>query len=237
MPRAPYQCRASLFLAFIAASNVAGDTDFFGLLARACSHLLDLPAISLEAFGALGLFAVYGLFFFRPRPAVWLLVMAVVVICLYIPRWRFLVNWLFAVVPLAAVGVRRLPKPAWWVGLAIAHNLFWSLTGGVHSDRIAEPRVATYLRERLQPGHTIAGDMTRVLYFAGQRPLAPRHFDASELIEAGRGAHYVVLRQRRATTPLVVKGLPDHEVVDLPEPLRGLAAARGMVVLQRRQRR
>jgi len=224
-------------LAFIAAYNVAGDTDLPGLLTRSAAHLLDLPTIFLEAFGALGLFAVIGLFFFRPRPVVWLLVLAVAVICLYVPRWRFLVNWVFVVAPLAAVGVGRLPKPVWWISLAIAHNLFWSLTGGVSSDRVAEPRVASYLRQRLQPGQVIAGDMTRVLYFAGQRPLAPRHFEARELIKLGSEAEYVVLREGRPTTPAVIKGLSGHEALVLPGALRDLAAARGMLVLQRRRLR
>lgn len=221
-------------LAFIAAHNVAGETDALGFVIRSVWHLLEVPSKFLSAYGALGLFAILGLFYTRPRPAIRLFVLAVAVICLYVPRWRFLVDWMFVVVPLAAVGVRCLPKPGFWISAAILHNLFWSMTGGVNPNRIAEPRVAAYLEQHMEPGQRIAGDMTRVLYFAGQRPLAPRHFDADELIAAGREAEFVVLRKRRATTLRVLEGLPDHQPVRLPDKLQVLATDRGMLVLQRR---
>ncbi|MEE2885803.1 MAG: hypothetical protein VX951_00090 [Planctomycetota bacterium] len=221
-------------LAFIAAHNVAGDTDALGFALRSAWHLLEIPANFLSAYGALGVFAILGLFYTRPRPAVRLLVLAVAVICLYVPRWRFLVDWMFVVVPLAAVGVRCLPKPGFWIGVAILHNLFWSMTGGINPNRIAELQVAAYLRQHMEPGQRVAGDMTRVLYFVGQRPLAPRHFDAEELIAAGRGAEFVVLRKRRATTAPVLDGLSDHQPVQLPDKLQVLATDRGMLVLQRR---
>lgn len=221
-------------LAFIAAHNVAGDTDTLGFVIRSAGHLLELPSNFLSAYGGLAVLAILGLFYARPRTPIYLFVMGIAVICLYVPRWRFLVNWMFVVVPLAAIALRHLPGARYWLTLVVLHNLFWAVTSGVDANRVAELEVATYLGQQLKPGQRLAGDMTRVHYFAGQRPLAPRHFSATELISASQGAEFVVLRERRPTTPAVVTGLSDHQPCVLPQPLQVLASKRGMLVLQRR---
>lgn len=220
-------------LAFIAEYNVAGDTDAVGFALRSVGHLLEIPANLFSAYGALALLAIIGLFHVRPGPAIRLFAMAVVVICLYVPRWRFLVNWIFLIVPFAAVALRYLPRPGIWIALNIILHLCLSMRGGIDPNRIAERSIAVYLRQQLQPGQRVAGDMTRVHYFVGQRPLAPRHFTATELIIASRDARFVVLGTRRATTASVLAGLPDHQALELPEELQTLAEARGILVLYR----
>jgi hypothetical protein len=157
------------------------------------------------------------------------------VICSYVPRRRFLVNWIFCVVPLAAIGLRHLPRRWVWLGVVIVLNAILALTGGVEGSRLAERQVAEHLRQRLEPGEVIAGDMTRVLYFAGQRPLQPRRYAAEELIALGRGARFVVLVRDRASTPAVVAGLFDHEPLELGDELADLADARGILVLALRK--
>ncbi len=221
-------------LAFIAAHNVAGETDTLGFILRTGGHLLEVPKIFFSAFGGLALLALVGLWFGRPRQTLYLFGLAILVICLYVPRWRFLVNWMFLVIPLGALALSRFPGPRWLVTLVILHNLVWSLAGGINPNRRAEPAIAIHLQQQLRPTQRIAGDMTRVHYFAGQRPLPPRHFTAAELIEAARNAEFVVLRAKRKTTPAVVAGLPDHQPYALPDELQSLATARDMIILQHR---
>ena len=222
-------------LAFIAAHNVAGETDAVGFVLRSFGHLLWIPVRALEAFSWLAFLVLLGIWRGpRCRPAVVLLGLAVIVICCYVPRWRFLVNWMFTILPFAAYGVGRLPWPSLWIALAILVNCALAMNGGVEANRIAERYVAEHLRQEVRAGQTIAGDMTRVLYFAGQRPLQPRHFTAEELVEAGRRAEFVVLRVRRKTTPAVLAGLSGHEVYAVPSEVRSLVESRGIVVLRRR---
>jgi hypothetical protein len=115
-------------------------------------------------------------------------------------------------------------------------NLVLALTGGVEFNRLAERRVAEHLREMLRPGEVIAGDMTRVLYFAGQRPLEPRHYSAEELSQSGRGARFVVLRAGRETTPAVRRELVSHAPLELTGELGDLARQRGILVLELNRR-
>jgi hypothetical protein len=202
--------------------------------------VLGLATAWLEAFGPLGACALALLW---PRPQrsplskvacslAWMLVLMALVLLLYVPRKRFLGAWGFAVLPLAALWLRTLPWPrvaaALWLA-AIAHG---ALTGWrtTDLDRVAEQEVGLWLRGQLAAHETVTGDMTRVVYFAGRRPLPPRHFSAAELIANARaqGVRFVVLGSRRATTTEVVSGLaPEFAVEKVVEE-------RGITVLRRR---
>jgi hypothetical protein len=119
--------------------------------------------------------------------------------------------------------------------LVLISNVLLSLRIQDH-DRHAERQVGEYLAEKLGPDDAVAGDMTRVLYFAGQRPLPPRHFTARELIARARmpGVRFVVLGTRRATTPAVREALtPSFRVYDTPSEMRALVESRGIVVLEK----
>jgi hypothetical protein len=222
-------------LAFIAAHNVADQTGGPGFVLRSVAHLALIPGRMIEAFAAIAGFALIGVFRGpRSRPGLILLGMAVAVICCYVPRWRFLVNWMFTLVPLAAIGVGALPGVRWWLGATIVVDLVLASTGGVDPNRSAEREVAAHVRAQLVGDQRVAGDMTRVLYFAGQRPLQPRHHAAEELIAAGREAEFVVLRRGRDTTPAVVAGLRDHVPYPLPAGVADRAGDRGILVLRRR---
>ncbi|MCB9888969.1 MAG: hypothetical protein H6836_05280 [Planctomycetes bacterium] len=211
-------------LAFIRAHNVATSSPL--------GHVLELPGCWLEAFGVLGLLAILGMLRVRPRSILVLFGLVLAMLCLYVPRWRFLAGWTFAVVPLAVAGLRLLPARPWLFALVVGSQLV--VHGGVRADRVAERELALHLRGLLRPGERITGDMTRVLYFAGVQPLEPRHYTAAELCAMGRQARFVVLRERRATTPGVVEGLPRHGTAVLPEGLAERVRERGILVLERR---
>ena len=223
-------------LAFIAAHNVAGDTDAVGLVLRVLGNSPRTLWLLVEAFNAMAILALIGLWHRRPAAVLWLLALGLLVVCAYVPRRRFLVNWMFCVAPLAAIGLMHLPRRGMWLGGVVLLNISLALTGGVDANRLAERRVAEHLRELSNPGDVIAGDMTRVLYFAGQRPLEPRHYTAEELVANGRSARFVVLRTGRETTPEVRRGLMSHGPLELTGELSDLARERGILVLERIRR-
>ena len=79
--------------------------------------------------------------------------------------------------------------------------------------------------------------MTRVIYYAGQRPLVPRRFSVEEGAASALGTtiRYVVLGERRETTTRVVEQLAaDFELMDLPVEIAASAADRGILVLRRK---
>lgn len=222
-------------LAFIMEHNVAEHIGGF-------ERLVDVPGKFLEAFTAMALLCVIGMFRRRPPPVIWLLLIATVIIWAYVPRWRFFVNWMFVVAPLAAFAVERLPGRNWWLAAVVALDLFLAATGGSNSNRIVERQVGEHLRGLLREGETVTGDMTRVLYFAGVRPLPPRHFTVDELVTTGDSARFVVLRSRRKledesdrlVADEVDARLPQHSMMGLPDEFAKLAEERGLRVLQKR---
>jgi hypothetical protein len=169
---------------------------------------------------------------------VWILLLGVVVICAFLPRRRFLVSWSFAVIPVAAMGLCALPRgaraPALWAVVAFGLALSLRTT---EPNRIAEREVGKYLAARLSPGQQVSGDMTRVIYYAGRRPLTPRRSSIEELVQAALdpGVRYVVLGSRRASTPAVRQRIgAEYAPLSLPSDLEALADDRGILVLQRR---
>lgn len=209
-------------------------------IAAVGSHLARIPWLWIEAFGVLGLLALWGILRARTaeqRPLYVALALGVLLICFFLPRRRFLVSWLAVVSPIALVGFTSLPLRArtfaFW--LAIASSLLLSLRT-MDADRAAERELGAYLATQLEPGDEIIGDMTRVVYFAGRRPLAPRLFSAEELIaDAARPeVRYVVLVSHREKAGVVEEGLAG--AFERAALARGLDAAildRGITVLER----
>ena len=160
------------------------------------------------------------------------------IICTFLPRRRFLVSWLVVVTPIAVAGFHALPRssraPLLWAIVAFGVVLGLRTT---HPNRIAERQVGEYLAANLLPGEEVTGHMTRVVYYSGRRPLVPRRFSAEEIAAAARDSavRYVVLGERRETTPVVREQLETHFApVQFPGEIESLAADRGIVVLERK---
>jgi len=208
-------------------------------------NLIAAPTAYMEAFLVAGLLAVLALRPPQPRGAgsLWLtLLCGVAVIVSFVVRRRFFVGWSAAVLPLAGVGtagLRAIGGRGRELVLAVAcsFDLWTAWHGTIDDDRIAERYVGEYLAADLLPGEVVAGDLTRVLYFAGSRPLPARHFDADRLIAMASApqVRFVVLssRSKRAVHDAVIVGLPQFMRYQLPRRLEELAEERGLTVLVR----
>ncbi|MGE3172217.1 MAG: hypothetical protein AB7O97_06275 [Planctomycetota bacterium] len=229
------------------------------------ANALQAPGVFLEAFAGAAVLAVLSLWPRRrvalraPDPtarvaaddarrgerALWLLLgLGALVICTFVARRRFFVSWAPAVLPLAGVALARMQAIGargreLLLALCCGLDLWTSFHGTIAADRLAERLVGEYLGARLAPGQTVVADMTRVLWFAGQRPLPPRHFDAAYYLEhaARPEVEFVVLHEesRRGIYGDVVRGLgAAFARFDLPGGLRDLADRRGIAVFVRR---
>jgi len=212
-------------------------------------NLLLVPGAWLEAYGLAGLLPVVLLVptvrrrapTTTPAALWWQIVLQVAVVCTFVVRRRFLLS---AAVPVAALGgmaLASLPRIFCrsLLVLCTATGLVIGFLGTIESDRTAERQIGEYLATRLQPGSTVTGDLTRVLWFAGQRPLPPRHFDGPQLaaMAAPANVQFVVIsdRSQRAASQQVLPLLAaDFERLQLPESLARLADQRGLAVFARR---
>ncbi len=223
---------------------VRGDGAFDGAqlhVGQLFEHVLVLPGIWLEAFQLAGALALFGLWHARRDPSLrahrLVLLVGVLAILLFLPRRRFLISWFFVVLPFAVRGLRSLPERGRWPTLFVAGltGLFASLKIG-ETDRIGERQVGEYVGARLEADETVAGDMTRVLWFAGARPLPPRHFSVDELVERAQepSVRFVVLGAGREGTTQVEQALaPAFTRYVLPEVEQRAAYLRGILVLER----
>ena len=218
---------------------VAQGTGWFVL--RFLGHLIQIPWLWIEAFSLTGVLALIGLFRARRRefaPLYLMLAAAVAVICLFLPRRRFLVGWIFAVAPLAVVGLRALPERGRLpVLIMVVFVSALSSFAGSTPDRYGERVVGEFVGSQLQPGEQVTGDMTRVIYFSGRRPLPPRHFSVEELLSMARapGVRFVVLGSKRDTAEPVQSALAlEFETIAMPADVRRWAEERGITVLRRR---
>jgi hypothetical protein len=203
-------------------------------------NLRQVPIALVEAYGPMLALAVAAPF--RPRFArslwCWLL-LDVVGMVTFVVRKRFFLTTAVAVVPLCAAGLARLPVLLRNVLLAVLCGI--GMWDGWHKvtppDRIAEREVGEHLGERLGTAENVAGDMQRVIWFAGRRPPQPRHFASAELL---RQAHqpsvaYVVLGSERSEFPVLEAGLADaFAPYKLPSEIAARARARGIAVFVRR---
>lgn len=213
-------------------------------LEQFANNAVRLPWLWVEAFGLLGLAALFG-FVRLPRGPVrralaGMVSLDVAVIAAFLARRRFLLSQAAAVTVAAARGLGRLERRSLRVG-AMVLGLASSLVLGARvmaPDRAAERAVGRYLGARLAPDETLATDMTRVRWFAGRRPLPPRRFSVAEIVAMARapGVRFVVLGSKRPGTKSVCAALEDRFAeMQLPEPLQAAARARGIVVLAPRR--
>jgi len=219
----------------------ANDTTAFFL------HLLKLPWLWIEAFSLVGLLAIWGALRRREpcvRPLLWTWLLVVLLIAAFLPRRRFLVGWMFAVIPIAAMGFATLPRRWHDILLAIIVLLGLVLSLRVTDpNRVAERDLGQHLENVMSEDpadDVVTGDMTRVLYFAGQRPLPPRHFTADQLVNMAtspRRARFVVLATEKPTALLVEQRLTGFTRAQLPSRLAQQCVDRGILVLEPVERR
>ncbi|MCC6782263.1 MAG: hypothetical protein IT457_05440 [Planctomycetes bacterium] len=205
-------------------------------------NLVALPGAWLEAFWGVGLLALYGIWRLRGdrtgRAFVAVLAVVVMAVLAFLTRRRFLVAWfpvLALFLPVALAALRERSRYVLQVLLVLT-----SLLGCLNftdDDRYGERVVGEWLATMLRPGETVAGDMTRVIWFAGLRPLSPRHFSTEELREATRaaGVRFVVLGGRRAGNAELAASLaPGFTPTGMPLRETRAAERRGLLVLERR---
>lgn len=206
-------------------------------------NLLALPGAWLEAFWVVGLLGVWGAWRMRrePRARAFGAVLAIVLIAIlgFLTRRRFLVAWvpvLALFVPTAFAAMRERARfPVLFVGGLLAVLGCLKLEP---PDRYDEAVVGEWLAGMLAPGETVAGDMTRIIWYAGSRPLPPRHFGVDELVERARepGVRFVALARRRAGREQVAELLAsEFSETGLPERERRAVERRGILLLERRR--
>jgi hypothetical protein len=210
---------------------------------RVFDNVIALPGAMLEAWWGVFLLGIWGVIVGRGdrriRTATVVLIVATAGVLLFLTRRRFFVGWyplLAVMVPHAFQAMRtRAHYPLMCASVVVM------LLGCLridHGYRHGEVVIGTWVGSMLRDGQTVSGDLTRVLWFAGQRPLAPRHFRAEELIQmaSAENVRFVVLGERRATTAAVLEGLADRfERTGMPERERRAAELRGIVVLERKR--
>lgn len=210
-------------------------------------NLLELPGAWLEAFGITGAVLVLWLWpkarraLPKAKALWWQVALQAAVVCTFVVRRRFLLSCAVPVVAFAGALLARLPRR--WRGLVLMAvvmvGAIGGYRGGIDADRAAEGQVGRYLGGRLTSGERIASDLTRVLWFAGQRPLPPRHFDVDELAAMARPdeVRYFVFseRSKRESSRQIEAALAlTFERLRLPAQLASSCAVRGIVVLVRR---
>jgi hypothetical protein len=208
------------------------------------------PWAWIEAFGPAGLLP---LVFLLPKqradsrgllPLLWQIVLQIGAVCSFVTRRRFLLS--AAVPALALAGAALAGLGARWrrtlLALLAAIGLILGWKGVTDADRVAEREVGEYLGTLLQPDDQIAGDLTRVMWFAGRRPLWPRHYTDDELLAmaAPPEVRFVVLsagtkRRERDQFDALEAGLRQHfDRLVLPAGLEASARERGLAVFVRR---
>lgn len=228
-------------LAFNWDRTVLASPSILDSAATFANSAIRLPGLWVEAFGVAGLLAVWGVIRGARRglrPMAYMLAIGLVLVCVFLPRSRFFLSLLPAVAPFATAGlmalsVRRRPPV---LVLAVAVNLALCLRTP-EVDRAVERELGEYLAARLAPGERVEGDMTRVVYYAGLRPLPPRRLTPPELIArvTPDEVRFVVLGKRRAPTAEVIDRVGLHFAPsELPPELAASVAERGIVVLERR---
>lgn len=205
------------------------------------ANLLQVPGAWFEAFGVAGLLPLLVVRRRGYGPLVWQIVLQIAVVCTFVVRRRFFLSAAVPVVAMAAVALAAMPR-AWrrWTVLALVIvGVVTAWNGRIEPDRLAERRVGEFLGPQLRAEDELTGDLTRVLWFAGRRPLPPRHFTAADLLArtAAPNVRFVVLAERRQREQFaeLAAGLAPHFArLVLPAELDELCRRRGIAVFARR---
>lgn len=211
------------------------------------ANLLEVYGAWFEAYGPLG--ALLFAWALPPArrvlpnaPALWWqIALQVVVVCTFVVRRRFLLSCAVPTIALAGAVLGRLPA-AWRHVLMLAlalYGIFGAALGRMDADRYAERDLGTWIAAWLEPGQRVTGDLTRVLWFAGERPLPPRHFDTRQLqaMAMADGVRYFVFSsnsKRQSAGEIEAVLASDFDRVVIPEPVGSRCRERGIVLLQRR---
>ncbi|MBL9077269.1 MAG: DUF2029 domain-containing protein [Planctomycetes bacterium] len=206
------------------------------------ANLVDLPGGWLEAYGAVGVLALVGWWRVGRRRGSafgWMVGLQIGVVLTFIVRRRFLLSCAVPVFVWAAQAVQAL-RPRWRIAvltLCAVLGVGGAWHGLTEADRAAERDLGLWLGARLEPHQTLTGDLTRVVWFAGRRPLPPRRFEADRILAmaAPPEVRFVVIGTRRQTAAELDQGLRAHFAeLALPPELAAAAAARGIRVYERR---
>lgn len=210
----------------------------------AFANVLHVPAAWAEAFGPAG-FLPLLLAFRRWRPgrhAVpfgWQIVLQIGAMLTFVTRRRFLLS--AAVAAVAAGGAALAGLPRGWRRMLLAVCVVFGVAaawrGVTDPDRIAERALGERFAVVLSAEDDFVTDLTRIRWFAGRRPLWPRHRSAAELIAAAAppNVRWVALRERSPECAEVERALlPTFVRAELPPELAELVRERGIAVLSRR---
>lgn len=203
------------------------------------SNLVAVPGALIEAYGPMLALAFLAPFRLRLARSLWCwLLIDVAGMVTFVVRKRFFLSAAVAVVPLCAAGLARLPRLLRSVVLAVLCAI--GMWDGWHSvtdvNRFAEREVGEHLAERLGPGQEVAGNLQRVIWFAGRRPPPPRVFSVTELLQQARAPSvaFVVLAERREDFPVLQAALlKDFATYKLPLEIAARARVRGIAVFVR----
>ena len=145
--------------------------------------------------------------------------------------------WAPCVGVLAAVGVARWPVRLGELALGgfvvIGFLAAWQRTEP--RVAIAERLLGTHLAHRSGPDAAIVADLPRLLFFAGQRPVAPIDRDALLHVASAPGVAFVVLSATAADATVTSALSSRFGRYQMPADLRDLAADRELLVFVRRE--
>jgi len=207
-------------------------------------NLLALPGPWFEGLAIAGALVLPALF--RPGsrrlwPFVWQVALQVGVILTFVVRRRFFVSCAVAVHVLAGTVLARFPREHRNALLVVALGigLISGWNGGIDADRAVERDLGVWLRPQLGADDRLVSDLPRVVFFAGEPPLPPRHFTLEQMLDqiAGADVAWVVVRDRSERVPfaeLEPQLAQRFQRVVLPAGLAEGAAGRGVAVFRRR---
>lgn len=185
-------------------------------------------------------FALLALLSPRPPRAALLWLAAVVAFAMGWSTGRLsavLPLWSPVVGVLAAVGIARWPVRLGELALGGV-----VVVGFLAAWQRTEPRVAiaervlgTHLAHRCGPGEAIVADLPRLLFFAGQRPVAPIDRDALLHAASAPGVVCVVLSATAADATVTSALSSRFGRYQMPADLRDLVADRQLLVFVRRE--
>jgi hypothetical protein len=160
-------------------------------------ELAKVPGSLFENLGFLWFpLGMFGSWLWRRRQgsdAGLLLLAPLVLQCAVIPllrsHYRFVSGFGVLILPFAAFGLLRLLEHARRAGpllpallVAVVLGSEGRIVAARNRDRAIERELGRWCGARLEPGETVASDMPRFCYFAGQRPPPPRPILAEDLL-------------------------------------------------------